>query len=121
MVESLKILVVDDNVALCKNFSDILELKGYAATKVYNGKDAIEIFKKNRYDLVILDVKLPDMSGIEVLKVLKGITCAVKIIIVTAFAEDFFSNNDLKAYNFEIMQKPFDIDVLFEKIEVMCR
>ncbi|MCK5305769.1 MAG: response regulator [Candidatus Omnitrophica bacterium] len=119
MVESLKILVVDDNEALCGNISAILELKGYAATKAYNGKNAIELFKKNKYDLVLLDIKLSDISGIEVLKILKGLAPDVEIIMLTAFAEDAFNDNDLKAYNFEIMQKPFDFDDLLAKIKAI--
>jgi CheY-like chemotaxis protein len=103
---------VDDNERFCNNMVDILELKGYDIKGVYDGFQAIEAVKKQKYDIVLMDIKMPGMSGVETVKMLKGIIPDLNIIMITAFADDVLSKDEIINTNMKIMQKPIDIDVL---------
>ncbi len=112
-----KILLVDDNEELCRNLSDILEFKGYEVNTVFDGSQAIENIKNNAYDVVVMDVKMPGLSGIETLKLAKQISPGLKVIMITAFADDFVYKTGFKTDELEIMQKPMDIDKFLARIE----
>lgn len=107
-----KILIVDDNVELCKNLSDILELKNYETVSVYSGYQAIEAVKNAKFDIVLMDVKMPGMNGIDALKALKQIAPHTLVIMITAFADDIFYKEGLKSGDVTVIQKPMDIDKL---------
>ncbi|MDD5773923.1 MAG: response regulator [bacterium] len=111
-MEKLKVLIVDDNERFCNNMVDILELKGYGIKGVYDGFQAIEAVKKEKFDIVLMDIKMPGLSGVETAKMLKGIVPGLNIIMITAFADDIAFKEELVNANLKIMQKPMDIDVL---------
>ncbi|MFH1191837.1 MAG: response regulator, partial [Candidatus Omnitrophota bacterium] len=81
-----KILIVDDNKLLCHNLKDILELKGYQVICVYDGDQAIEAVKNDRFNVALMDVKMPGKNGIDTLKTLKQIAPELTVIFITAFA-----------------------------------
>lgn len=117
LVNKRKILIVDDNVELCKNLSDILELKGYKVISAYDGHQAIKAVKKDNFNIVFMDVKMPGMNGIDTLKILRQIAPGLAVILITAFADDIFYKESLKSGDFEIIQKPIDIDKLLVILE----
>ncbi len=84
-----KILIVEDNPTNMKLFADILEAKNYSVTKTYDGLEAYGVIKENSFDLMILDIQLPELDGFSLLKKLKdeNINCP-KTLIVSAFAMD---------------------------------
>lgn len=108
----LKILIVDDNKKLCKNLSDILEFKGYEVVMVYDGYQAIEAVKKGKFNVVLMDVRMPGINGVDTLKILKQIAPHMLIIMITAFADDIFYKEGLNSGEFEVIQKPIDINKL---------
>ncbi len=112
-----KILIVDDNIELCTNLLDILELKGYEVTVVYEGVKAIEAIKNCKFNAVLMDVNMPGLSGIETLKILKQIAPQLVIIMITAYADDIFYREGLKSGDYMVIQKPIDIDKLFILLE----
>ena len=65
---SAKILIVDDDLSLCKALENILEENGYKTKSVFSGRDAIDLCQKDKYDIVLIDVRLPDIPGFEVVK-----------------------------------------------------
>ncbi|OGC42956.1 hypothetical protein A2Y85_02200 [candidate division WOR-3 bacterium RBG_13_43_14] len=69
-----KILIVDDEVKMCRILAEILESGGYAVKSVHNGNNALSHLQSDIADLVLLDIKLPDIDGIEVLKEIKVIS-----------------------------------------------
>ena len=117
MGKKRKILIVDDNEDLCRNLLDILELKEYDVDIVYNGANAIGAVKNEKFDVVLLDVNMPGLSGIDTLKILKQIEPHLAIIMITAYADDIFYKEGLKSSDYEIIQKPIDIDKLFSLLE----
>jgi len=79
------ILVVDDDTELRKVLSSILSEEGYSVETVENGEQAIRVSEKKRFDLALIDIKLPDMEGTELLQRLKAKQPHIVIIIVTGF------------------------------------
>lgn len=118
MSQKRKVLIVDDNEELCKNMLDILELKGYDTAIVYDGFQAIDAVKKGRFDIVVMDVNMPGMSGVDTLKILKQSAPDMTVILMTAFANDAFYKEGLKKeVDYEVIQKPVDIDQLLAMLE----
>lgn len=79
-----KILIVDDEKASRKSLKDILRLEGYSVTAKENGEDAVEALESDDFDLMLLDLKMPGMSGLDVLEKTVEISSRTKIIMLTA-------------------------------------
>lgn len=86
MMAEEKILIIEDNPMNMELFSDILESDGYQVLKAVNGKDGLDVARRESPDLVILDPGLPDMKGIEALKALRGNPKTKDSIIVVCTA-----------------------------------
>ncbi len=110
MSQKFKLLIVDDNQDLCESLLDILELKGYEVMTVFNGYQAIAAVKKEQFNLVLMDVKMPGINGIDTLKILKKISPGLKVIMITAFADDVFYRAGLQNGDFEVVRKPLNIE-----------
>lgn len=110
------ILIVDDNEELCKNLCDILELKGYDAQKAYDGYHAIECINSKNFSIVIMDIKMPGINGLDTLKILQRLNPKTSIIMITAFADDIFYKQGQKSCDSIVIQKPIDIDKLLNII-----
>lgn len=103
------ILIIDDDPAVRGAFSLILEDAGYEVYEAEGGLQGIEMVKKQRPDLIFLDLRMPDIDGVETLRRLKEIDDNLNIYIVTAFAEEYM--NQLKiahaeGLQFQIASKP---------------
>lgn len=113
---NMKILVVDDEEEICKMLIKHLSIGGRKVKYVLTGKKAIEKVKKEYFDVVFLDILLPELSGIEVLDKIKKISPEIKVIMMTGK----IVNNDLMKQLYEkgasrCLQKPFKIEEI-EKI-----
>ncbi len=86
--EKAKILIIDDESEVVNILTHSLSLKGYDAKGAYNGQDALCILQKEKVDLVLLDLSMPGLSGQDMVKIIKNKYPNVKIIIVTAFADE---------------------------------
>jgi two-component system response regulator (stage 0 sporulation protein F) len=105
-----KILIVDDQYGIRILLTEVLQKEGYTTFQAANGFQAIDITKEQAPDLVLLDMKIPGMDGIEILKRLKQHDKTIKVIIMTAYGElDMIQEaKDLGALTH--FAKPFDID-----------
>ncbi|PFR91513.1 response regulator [Priestia megaterium] len=105
-----KILIVDDQYGIRILLTEVLQKEGYTTFQAANGFQAIDITKEQAPDLVLLDMKIPGMDGIEILKRLKEHDETIKVIIMTAYGElDMIQEaKDLGALTH--FAKPFDID-----------
>src|SRR3972149_8344105 len=83
---SRNILIVDDEQSICDVISVVLRKEGYAVTTTTSPKEAIRIFKKTAFDVVIQDIKMPEMDGVELLKTLKEINSDAIVVIMTAYS-----------------------------------
>lgn len=105
-----KILIVDDQYGIRILLTEVLQKEGYTTFQAANGFQAIDITKEQAPDLVLLDMKIPGMDGIEILKRLKQHDETIKVIIMTAYGglDMIQEAKDLGALTH--FAKPFDID-----------
>jgi DNA-binding NtrC family response regulator len=111
------ILIVDDDVGICKTLGLILEENGYVVQTAHTGKDAIKKSKASVFNVAILDVKLPDVEGTELLKTLPETTPKMIKIMFTGYPE---LENAVKALNEgadAYIMKPADPDKILKTIE----
>ena len=112
-----KILVVDDQKGVCFSFKKILGKLGYTVITASSGEEAIELVTKSEPDLLIMDVMMPGIDGLETLKRLKEIDSKLVVIMMTAYSttEKAIRAMELGAYDY--LTKPFDNRLLTEIIE----
>lgn len=111
-MEKGKLLIIDDDINLCLSMQKNLELLEYHVDYVINGETSRTKLKDNLYNVIILDIKLPDINGIELLFELKQEYSCIEFIIITGFASlnDAISALNKEAYAF--LEKPFEFPLL---------
>lgn len=115
-MKRLKLLIVEDNPAMVQYYSYALEEK-YIIQTATSGKKAIDhVNHPESIELVILDYKLPDMSGIEVLRTIKRIKPALPVIIITAYGDEDVAVSSFRCGAIDYIKKPFNYAELVEKI-----
>lgn len=117
----MRILVVEDEQDLCDIISEGLELDGYAVDKCYNGSAAYELICVERYDLVVLDLNLPGMDGMEVLRKVREQDRDVKILILSARSTVIDKVTGLDGGANDYLAKPFDFQELEARIRNLLR
>ncbi|MEM3153294.1 MAG: response regulator [Candidatus Bathyarchaeia archaeon] len=121
MVENARILVVDDDENIRKVLTTILEEEGYAVDEAENAKKAIEKTKRKVYNLALIDIRLPDMEGIELLTKMKDTVPKMRKIIITGYPT---LQNAIEAVNRgadAYILKPFDMDKVLATIKEQLR
>jgi signal transduction histidine kinase len=112
-----RILVVDDDVGLAEMITQFLEKLGFNASFVLNGRNAIEKVLSGFPELVLLDLNLPDITGVEVLKRIKKINENIAIIIVTGYGGEQVAVDLIKAGALDYISKPFELEALLTSIK----
>ena len=107
-----RILVVDDEAKIRKNFCELLELKGFKTSEASCGTEAVESFTRSRPSVVLLDISMPDMDGIEVLKRLRQVDLIVPVIMVTAHNDVPTAVSAIKNGAYDFISKPPDFEHL---------
>ncbi|MEK5382599.1 response regulator [Niallia sp. FSL W8-0635] len=112
-----KILIVDDQFGIRILLNEVFQKEGYKTFQAANGNQALEIVTSEFPDLVLLDMKIPGMDGIEILKRMKKLNQDIRVIIMTAYGElDMIQEaKDLGALTH--FAKPFDIDDLRDAVK----
>ena len=114
-----KILVVDDYIPTRQMIVDALNSSGYdAVQEADNGRDALDMFKDESYDLVISDVNMPRMGGIDLLQHLRDIDSKAAVIMITAQPAIDLTVKAMKKGAVDFLKKPFNIDDLLYKVHV---
>jgi two-component system response regulator AtoC len=111
------ILIVDDDEVMQQTLSDVLKKKGYEVFSVSAGNGALSIVKKNIIDLVLLDMRLPDVDGIEVLKKVKELDTEILVIMMTAYSDVQTAVSAMKSGAYHYINKPFELEELKLLIE----
>jgi DNA-binding response OmpR family regulator len=117
----MKVLVVDDEKALIEGISHILEEEDYQVDTALNGYDGLKLAKQDIYDVIILDIMLPEMDGFSIVKALRDDSIRTPILLLTAkdSVEDRVRGLDLGADDYLI--KPFAAPELLARIRVLLR
>lgn len=105
-----KILIVDDERSMREVLSIMLKRAGYAITAAASGEEAIEHIKTEIFDLVITDLKMPKVSGLEVLKAVKEVSPETVVLLITAFASAESAVEAMKLGAYDYLSKPFQMD-----------
>jgi two-component system, response regulator, stage 0 sporulation protein F len=105
-----KLLIVDDQYGIRILLNEVFQKEGYHTYQAANGFQAIDIVLQDRPDLVILDMKIPGMDGIEILKRIKEIDHTIKVILMTAYGELDMIQEAKQLGALSHFAKPFDID-----------
>lgn len=107
-----KVLVVDDAKNIRMLLTKCLELEGYQVKTATNGKDALVLFSSERFDLAFLDIKLPELSGTEVLRRIRAQGNDTPVIVITAYPTVKNAVECTKLQSITYLQKPFTADRL---------
>lgn len=111
------ILLVDDELRFRTTTSKLLAARGLAVVTAGSGREALEHMEGNSFDVVILDVRMPEMGGVAVLSEIKKLDPEVEVIIMTGYASVDTAKEIMKLGAYDFMLKPCAIDELVEKIE----
>ncbi len=111
-----RILIIDDDEVQLALQRILLMKEGHTVYTTADGPQGIAIFKKNKVDLVLLDLGLPSMSGIEVLREIKQIDPKAKVIVVTGYPSVESTVLAMQSGAWDYIQKPVDVPILLAKI-----
>lgn len=111
-----RILIADDEVEFASTLSARLELRGYQTEMVNSGEAALDAISRQTPDLVLLDLKMPDLDGLEVLARLRENNTELKVIILTGHGSFDAGNQGMELGAFDYIMKPVELGLLLEKI-----
>lgn len=111
-----RIVVVDDDLSLCHFLKKTLSQKGYQVITCHNGKEAIGVTYEQEADLILLDNKLPDRTGLDVLREIKKNHPKVPVIIMTAFGTTDTAIEAMRLGAFDYILKPFELEEISELV-----
>ncbi len=112
-----RILVVDDEPNVVKSCARILELEGFEARGITDGAEALPLYKRERFDLVLVDLKMPGTDGLEVLAALKEYDPGATVVIVTAYGTKENVVEALRLGAREFLEKPLDTGTLLATVK----
>ncbi len=121
MADKLEILVVDDEDSLRILIRNELEEKGFAVSEAATGEDALERLAEKRFTVVILDIRLPGIDGLEVLKKIREQNLAEKVIMLTGVEELKIARDSLKFGADDFLTKPYSFSNLLTCIDRVMR
>lgn len=111
MVEKPAVLVVDDEYLLVYSISDYLAREGFAVQSTTSPEEALALLDKERFDIVITDLRMMPLSGVEIIKKLRSSDFGGKIIVMSAYFTEF--EKELRDLNVDaLLEKPFKLDEL---------
>jgi CheY-like chemotaxis protein len=117
MANQVKVLVIDDDVTFAKTTVDILLESGINSSYVENGQLGIETLKKQFHDVVLLDMKMPVMNGLETYRVIKKVSPKTMVVMITAYRMEEMIRASLKEGAYAVLNKPLDMHHIFSMIE----
>jgi DNA-binding response OmpR family regulator len=108
------ILIIDDEEHIRAHYTELLSEQGFDVSSAHDGESGLKAFRENNFDLILLDVNMPDKSGLEVLKEIKGVRESQVVFLLTAFDE--YKRNFASLYAEEYFTKDKKIDILLRRI-----
>ena len=116
-MKGARVLLVDDEVDLTENTKTLLEHRGYDVTAVNSGDSAIRTLGQEKYDVMVLDLKMPGMDGISTLKEIKKLQLHIQILALTGHGAINTALEAMELGAYDYLTKPCDIDELTEKLD----
>ncbi len=120
--KDLTVLIIDDNEQITKMISTFLRLNNHKCIIANDGKYGLDTLQKERFDVILLDLAMPELDGYEILEKIKSPDKLSRIIILTASNITKENQKKFKEIGITtILQKPVDIDVILEKITTISK
>ncbi|MEW6238060.1 MAG: response regulator [Candidatus Omnitrophota bacterium] len=116
-MEHFSVLLVDDEAELVYTLAERLVIRGCDAAAATSSGDALKILAEKKFDVVVLDVKMPGMSGIELMRAIKKTNPQIKIILQTGRGSIEESKEGIREGAFDYLVKPVQIDDLIKKMK----
>jgi len=113
----IKVLLVDDEVGFADILAKRLGKRGMVVTPVYTGTEAIQTIRKHDFDVAVLDLKMEDMDGIEVLKIFKKAYPEMEVIMLTGHGSEQAAKEGIEYGAFDYLTKPCELEDLLKKIQ----
>lgn len=120
-MNNLNLLLIDDELELVTTLVERLEIRGIRAEAVGNGRDALERVRDGQFDVVVADMKMPIMSGIEVMNRLREEFPAIKVVLITGHGSSDDTSQQMVERADGLLLKPFSIDSLIEKVNEVAQ
>jgi len=117
MAETTRVLVVDDNADLLETLSLILRRRGFSVDTAENGAAAVAKFRQGRYDVILMDIVMPEMNGVEAFRKIREMSPGVTVILMTAYSEDELIKVALHEGVHRVVHKPLSIDLMIAMIK----
>jgi two-component system response regulator AtoC len=106
------ILIIDDDEVMCDTLTDIIKKMSCDVTTSQTGKDTLPLIQDNFFDLILLDIRLPDINGLDILKKIREIDGDSFVVVMTAYADVQTAVAAMKEGAYDYINKPFEIDEL---------
>lgn len=110
--ERAKILVIDDEAAICDLVEEFLSIQGYRVVSATNGQDGLSLFMEEKPDMVLLDIRMPGLSGFEVLNEMKRRKPDAFVVILSAFGDAETIERALSLGAARYIEKPMELEEL---------
>ena len=118
-MDSLRIFIVDDDVDFAEALAEIIKAEGYDVECAHTGAEAVARFRENDFDIAFMDVKLPDMNGVESLFEIRRLKPDAKVMMMTGFSVEELLQQAVEGGAFGVLHKPFEPTELLAAIEAM--
>ena len=117
----LRVLVIDDDEDICVYLKEFLSREGFRVTTVSKPLDALPEIRDGRHQIILMDVRMPDMDGVALLREIRSIDSDVCVIVMTAYPSVESAVDTMKADAFDYLRKPFELEQLRAVIQRAIR
>ena len=121
MPSETEILIVDDEATICQLLTDILEQQGYSCKTAYTANGALNLLTQHPFNLVLLDIRMPGMSGMELLEIMGKSHATTPVIMITAVNDANTAVEAMKKGAADYILKPFAIDDVANRVNAVIR
>jgi DNA-binding NtrC family response regulator len=115
--EPIKLLLVDDEEGFVNVLANRLARRNIDVSKAYSGSEAIQALRHQDFDVAVLDLKMEDIDGIEVLKIFKNMVPRMAVIMLTGHGSERAARHGMEQGAFDYLMKPCELDELLAKIQ----
>ncbi len=119
MAETVKVLVVDDDRRMVKTMCDILRVKGHDAVPAYTGEEALEKVMSREPDCILMDIKMPGISGIDAVEKIREIKPGLPVVLMSAYATEEQANEARKHGAYTVLTKPIDVQMVLTFLSLL--
>jgi DNA-binding NtrC family response regulator len=115
-LQPIRLLLVDDEVGYLEVLCKRLKKRDFDVTTAYSGAQAIRAVRDRDFDVAVVDLKMEDMDGIELLKILKQMLPTMQVIMLTGHGSERAARNGISLGAFDYLLKPIDLEALLERV-----